>query len=51
MLEGAISYKAEEKQDKDEKIATLTQCYNDIIERAIKEVPEQWFWMHDRWRM
>jgi KDO2-lipid IV(A) lauroyltransferase len=51
MLEGALSYNAEEKHNKDEKIASLTQCYNDVIEHAVREAPEQWFWMHDRWKI
>jgi KDO2-lipid IV(A) lauroyltransferase len=51
MFEGAVSYAAEDKKDKDEKISTLTQHYNDILERAIREAPEQWFWMHDRWKI
>ncbi|MDR2081053.1 MAG: hypothetical protein LBP54_04120 [Campylobacteraceae bacterium] len=29
----------------------LTQRYNDILECAIKEAPEQWFWMHGRWKI
>jgi len=35
----------------DEKIARLTQHYNDIIEEVVRAYPEQWFWMHDRWRI
>ena len=34
-----------------EKIERLTQRYNDIIEEVIRAYPEQWFWMHDRWRI
>ncbi len=34
-----------------EKIARLTQHYNDIIEDVVRTYPEQWFWMHDRWRI
>jgi KDO2-lipid IV(A) lauroyltransferase len=51
MFDKEVSYKAEEKQDKDEKTASLTQRYNDIIENAVREAPEQWFWMHDRWKI
>lgn len=29
----------------------MTQKYNDILEEVIKEYPEQWFWMHNRWRL
>lgn len=29
----------------------LTQYYNDVIEKVVREYPEQWFWMHNRWRL
>ncbi|MDR2635935.1 MAG: lysophospholipid acyltransferase family protein [Campylobacteraceae bacterium] len=51
ILYGTADYKAEEKNSEDNKIQAMTQYYNDILERAINEAPEQWFWMHDRWRM
>lgn len=28
----------------------FTQYINDIIENWIRETPEQWFWVHDRWK-
>jgi KDO2-lipid IV(A) lauroyltransferase len=40
-----------ENLSEEEKIARLTQHYNDIIEEVVREYPEQWFWMHDRWRL
>lgn len=40
-----------EELSEHEKIARLTQRYNDIIEEVIRAYPEQWFWMHDRWRI
>ncbi|MDR1285573.1 MAG: lysophospholipid acyltransferase family protein [Campylobacteraceae bacterium] len=48
---GAVNYIAEEKESKTDKIEAMTQHYNDILERAIKEAPEQWFWMHNRWKI
>lgn len=30
--------------------ATFTQNINDILERWIREYPEQWFWVHNRWK-
>jgi KDO2-lipid IV(A) lauroyltransferase len=47
---GAADYRAEDKENKTDKIKAMTQYYNDILERAIKEAPEQWFWMHNRWK-
>jgi len=34
----------------DDKVQELTQLQNNIIEQQIKEVPEQWFWQHKRWK-
>ena len=32
-------------------VMAATQKINDIIESWIREHPEQWLWLHDRWRM
>ncbi|MDR2099720.1 MAG: lysophospholipid acyltransferase family protein [Campylobacteraceae bacterium] len=48
---GTADYKADDKDGEEEKIQALTQYYNDILERAVKEAPEQWFWMHNRWKL
>ena len=32
-------------------VATLTARYLETFERAIRDRPEQWLWMHDRWRI
>ena len=32
-------------------ITTMTQCYNDAIEEVVRAYPEQWFWMHNRWKV
>lgn len=29
----------------------ITQTCNDIFENTVRSAPEQWFWMHNRWRM
>ena len=34
----------------DGEIATYTSMFNRAIEAAIRRAPEQWLWMHDRWR-
>ena len=36
--------------DTDEDIKQLTQKYTTMIEKKIKEFPEQWFWFHNRWK-
>jgi KDO2-lipid IV(A) lauroyltransferase len=34
----------------DEKIFEITQRYAHIVEREVKKFPEQYFWMHRRWK-
>lgn len=31
-------------------IVRLTQALNDFLEARIREKPENWFWLHNRWR-
>ncbi len=32
-------------------IEEFTQKLNDILEEVIREYPQQWFWMHNRWKL
>lgn len=34
----------------DEVVKTLTQQHQNALEAMIREFPDQWFWMHDRWK-
>ncbi|MCK5195698.1 MAG: hypothetical protein KAQ71_17930, partial [Desulfobulbaceae bacterium] len=31
-------------------LKTNTQIMTDAIEKAVRKYPEQWFWVHRRWR-
>ena len=46
-----VEYIAPEEEKTDKKIKNITQKYNDILEEVVREYPEQWFWMHNRWRL
>jgi KDO2-lipid IV(A) lauroyltransferase len=46
-----IDYVADEIEDKEKKLEAMTLKYNQAIEKTIREYPEQWFWMHNRWRL
>ncbi|MDD5643827.1 MAG: hypothetical protein PHO00_00045 [bacterium] len=34
----------------DEKIFGITQKYSNIVEKEVRKYPEQYFWMHRRWK-
>lgn len=40
----------EEKTDKDDTLQFMTQKYTDKIEEIVKTCPEQWLWIHRRWK-
>ncbi len=40
----------EKTRDKREDLRRTTQELATLIERHIREYPEQWFWLHDRWK-
>lgn len=29
----------------------MMQTYNDVVEDMVREAPEQWFWVHRRWKL
>jgi KDO2-lipid IV(A) lauroyltransferase len=41
---------ADNGQPRDEQIAELTQIHQSALEKLIRQYPEQWFWMHNRWK-
>ena len=51
LVKEPAEYIAEEESDEKIRVAKMTQKYNDIMEEVIRAYPEQWFWMHNRWRI
>jgi KDO2-lipid IV(A) lauroyltransferase len=37
-------------EDREKDILDVTQRCTDVLESIIREYPDQWLWMHDRWR-
>ncbi|MCG8530811.1 MAG: lysophospholipid acyltransferase family protein [Desulfovibrionales bacterium] len=35
---------------REEKIQQITAFYTEAVERIIQKYPDQWFWMHNRWK-
>jgi len=35
----------------DDTVLSLVQRHQDAIADVIRQYPEQWFWMHNRWRL
>jgi len=46
-----IDYIASEIEDGDKKLEAMTLKYNQAIEEIVRKYPQQWFWMHNRWRI
>lgn len=38
-------------EDKEKSIALLTQNFTDQIEKIVRRYPEQWMWLHRRWKV
>lgn len=36
--------------DKDQTLVNLTQSFNDKLEEIVRKHPEQWMWVHRRWK-
>lgn len=41
----------ESSGDFDEDVRRLTQAHSDLLEQAVREHPEQYFWPHKRWKV
>ncbi|WP_338010255.1 lysophospholipid acyltransferase family protein [Desulfocurvibacter africanus] len=36
--------------DREQQVQAVTEFYNEAVERQVRQHPEQWFWMHKRWK-
>ena len=42
--------RVDELPEEERNVTALTKRFNDIISRRIRERPDLWLWMHDRWK-
>jgi KDO2-lipid IV(A) lauroyltransferase len=49
-IDKPLEYTADEIEDEKEKMKAMTLRYNQALETMILRAPEQWFWMHNRWK-
>ena len=52
MLRGAVAHQRELKEtgDRAEDILENTLLFNQILEKFVREFPDQWLWIHRRWK-
>ncbi len=50
LIEPPIDDCADASQDEEAQRVAMTACYSAAIEKVIRTYPQQWFWMHNRWR-
>ncbi len=49
LIEGPYHFERK-SEDRDADILAFTAMLNDRLERMIRQYPEQWFWLHRRWK-
>ena len=50
VCEPALDLESLRTSDQDRSVAQLTQHFNDVIEAIIKKHPQDWMWIHRRWK-
>lgn len=50
VVEPALDTSAYVVEDKDQTISQLTQAFNDKLEEVVRRHPQQWMWVHRRWK-
>jgi KDO2-lipid IV(A) lauroyltransferase len=42
--------RVQKSEDKEEDVLRYTQQWSDVVESYVRRYPEQWVWMHKRWK-
>jgi KDO2-lipid IV(A) lauroyltransferase len=46
----AAAFDPREPNEHGESVQTLTQWYNDQLEQVVRSTPDQYWWLHRRWK-
>lgn len=50
IIDSIINTQITEGETKQEAIKRITRAWSDIIEKYVRQYPDQWAWMHNRWK-
>lgn len=50
VFESKVDLSAIDDTDKDAAVLAMTQTFNDVIEAIVRRHPEEWLWVHRRWK-
>lgn len=51
VIHDSVEFAGDPEDDQERRVTAMTQRYSDIMEGVIRETPEQWLWMHNRWQI
>ena len=50
VFEDSIEPVVKDGEDKEQAVERITRIWSGVLESYIRTYPEQWVWMHNRWK-